>query len=314
MKNRSRIEVILIVAAFILIALLLTFFGRSHIIILENPVSQRIDRPSDAYDLWRAKAIHGRILYLFDRNLNAKPGYYLAAEFSEDEFVDGYSVSALCEAIRSSRFATGIPDALCDINALNGLLKMQMGPNVLTEDLREQLPPEALTLLKITQGYGKGYANLGPRPRDRFERLNRLIIETAFPELCPRSAKFEISDENFVFAAIKKGYIRRIYHIIPDSAWPDVERNLMAFPAAHFSRGMYRLPIEEGVPVDIMRLGDIRPEREPVLMTVNGNSWNDEEVTHIAELLRRSVLHSDLLTYFGPISPEGIRGLSAHVH
>ena len=312
MRSRQTIETLLIIGAFALIVFGLSYIGRSHIVFLARPISKQVSHPSDAYALWKERAIHGRIAYLFDRDLNAVPGNYLSAPFSEDEFVDGYSVEALCDSIRSVGFGPIPPGAPCDLTILNKLLKTQLRPDVLTPEQRTNLTTEALRLIDITKGYPRNPNLLLPPQIDRIERLNRLLIEAAFPDACPKSEKFEISDENFVFAAIKRGYIRKIYHIIPDQTWAEVENNLQSFPNAYFRKGFYELPITEGVLVTIMRMRDIRPEQEPVIMTVNGNNWNGEEIRQITEMLRRSVLTSDLITYFGPIPPEGVRELSTY--
>lgn len=130
-------------------------------------------------------------------------------------------------------------------------------------------------------------------------------------DILPPSINVVPNDENYITAAIKAGIVRRIFHVIPDISWSEVERNMESFPAARHFDGMHRLTGHEGVPIVIMRLRDIRKITEPILISINGEYWTDSEQNFIISLIETGLLKSDMITLWAAL-PDSLVALERH--
>jgi len=110
-------------------------------------------------------------------------------------------------------------------------------------------------------------------------------------------------NESYVDSAIKKNVVRRIFHIVPGAAWQDVERVLSGSDAFTFNNGVYRM-VFQGVPVTVMRLQDIAPLAETVLIAVNGSPYQDDELRRLGDLIGQGVVRSDMIIWSGRL-PAG---------
>lgn len=107
-----------------------------------------------------------------------------------------------------------------------------------------------------------------------------------------------ITTENYIYHAMQENRIRRLYHIIPDGSWPEVAAALSSRPQASRIGDGFRLVIE-GMPVHVLRLRDVTPAVESVLVNIEGEWWGAQEFATIDDLLHRGVLASDLVTISG---------------
>jgi hypothetical protein len=94
--------------------------------------------------------------------------------------------------------------------------------------------------------------------------------------------------------SMEKGIIRRVFHVTPDSAWPEIS-------AALAKRNGIR-PIPEGLigifdngRVYIMPLSRFSQTTEKALIIVDPNIWTQDELTQIANKLKSGSISSDLV-------------------
>ncbi|MBF0387859.1 MAG: hypothetical protein HQL20_08395 [Candidatus Omnitrophica bacterium] len=106
-------------------------------------------------------------LVAFCQKENSSYNTFLASEFKSS-----FSISDLTRALKSSGIK--IPEGKQDLAAINDLLN---GPELKRRFPRLKLPQEA-AILKDSKK---------PLAKEELRRLNRLIMETAFPDECPRS-------------------------------------------------------------------------------------------------------------------------------
>jgi len=111
-----------------------------------------------------------------------------------------------------------------------------------------------------------------------------------------------ITEDNYLYAALRENLIRRVYHVIPDDEWADVERNLRDFPGAARVRTGFRLEME-GAPVLVLRAGDLPRVKERVLVNVDMDRWSGEELGTVIDRLaltgRSGAPPADLVTWWG---------------
>jgi hypothetical protein len=95
-------------------------------------------------------------------------------------------------------------------------------------------------------------------------------------------------------SSMEKGIFRRVYHITPDSAWPEISATLS-------NRNGIRL-IPEGFigifdygRVYIMPLSRFSPVREKALIIVEPKVWTNDELKQIAAGLKSGNISSDLV-------------------
>lgn len=107
-----------------------------------------------------------------------------------------------------------------------------------------------------------------------------------------------ITAENYIYRAMRENVIRSLYHVIPDGSWPEVAATLAKRPQATREEGGYRLVIE-GMPVHVLRLRDVTPPGESVLVNIEAEWWGPQDFAAINDLMRRGVFASDLVTISG---------------
>lgn len=107
-----------------------------------------------------------------------------------------------------------------------------------------------------------------------------------------------ITAENYIYHAMRENRIRCLYHVIPEGSWAEVAAALKSRPQASRDGDGFRLVIE-GMPVHVLRLRDVAPAGENVLVNIEGEWWGAQEFAAINDLLRRGVLAGDLVTISG---------------
>lgn len=112
-------------------------------------------------------------------------------DFTPDEFrIQGKDVRKLCEAIKKDGYKFGAAHAYADtVEWLNGLLQLSdLFDKVVTEKPELVLPGEAVKLKDLTrETRQRPFKSLKGDEQRAIERLNRLMLETAYPKEAPKS-------------------------------------------------------------------------------------------------------------------------------
>lgn len=126
-----------------------------------------------------------------------------------------------------------------------------------------------------------------------FDRqLNATPLFDALEKLPPASP------DNYIYLSFRKNFVRKVYHIIPETSWKEVSANLQRDWAAGETKGYYRVTVD-GTPILVMRLSDVPHLKEKVLIAVNADYWNKDDLHGIEALLKRRVITSDIITVSG---------------
>ena len=121
-----------------------------------------------------------------------------------------------------------------------------------------------------------------------------------------------LSNDNYVYLSTKKNMVRRVYHIIPDDSWEEVKKTLTKYPLVSYSKGVFRTFFDDGSFVFIMRLRDITPVKEKVLLNINGNYWDENSIQKIINMINNKILNSDIITITGNISENNLKEISGY--
>jgi hypothetical protein len=113
-----------------------------------------------------------------------------------------------------------------------------------------------------------------------------------------------VTAENYLYRAMHENRIRTLYHIIPEQSWQEVAATLAKRPLALREGNGFRLVIE-GMPVHVMRIGDLRDVGEPVLVNIETKWWGEKEIAAIEDLLRRRVFPTDIVTISASTGEQG---------
>lgn len=121
-----------------------------------------------------------------------------------------------------------------------------------------------------------------------------------------------ISDNSYIYSAMQSNVVRKIYHVIPDASWPEVERNLLEYPTVTKSGGVYHMAIFDGCPLYIVSASKIPKIKEIMLMQVNSDIWNDTEFNALLDTLRGKALRFDYISVCGEYAKERSARLISH--
>lgn len=309
MSRKLRIAAIALPVIFCAVVLVfLSIYATSHRTFISTPVLQRVSSPEESFQVWRANALHGRILVLIDRHLNADIDIRTAG-FYPDEFKDQAALERCCSALRDDLVNVGQTDFPCTADGLNSMVIKRLVLYPLFINLRLPDPSGEITTLaeymasptRFDPYLNRMYENMLPR-------LNRLIIEQMHPGICPVMTEYPIAADNYVHQAVRSGIVRKIHHLISDNAWNEVSGVLSANETVLSSNGRYRINITEGVSVRIMPLRHMQNMSEPAIVVVNTDSLDSGEISLLPELIRRK-LHADIVTISGSRAEEVIEAL-----
>lgn len=107
-----------------------------------------------------------------------------------------------------------------------------------------------------------------------------------------------VSDENYVYQAAEMNLIRKIYHIVPDAAWPEVRDALSRMLGVSNQGGLFHLTLE-GTPIIVSTLKHIPVISEKVLINISGDYWNEGDLQRMALLVGNGRLIPDIITVSG---------------
>ena len=299
MSGRAKAAAILLSAAFCAgSAAFLAVYGASHRTMLSSPVVEVIAAPHDAFAVWRKHGIHGRVLVLIDRHLNAEIDDR-TDEFSRDEFTGTYRLARLCAAMQEDLRGSSLEDFPCTMDTLNDriLKRLSLYPLFLRKGAPD--PDGRITTLAGFLALPDAFeVRLPQNSANDLARFNRLVLERLYPDRCPPMPDFYILPVNYAHQAIRAGMVRKIYHLLPESAWAEVSSVLGSDRRVESSGGSFRMTIAEGVSVTIMRFRDFTGLGELPIVNVNTDSLGAEELRALPGMLR-GTLRSDLVTVSG---------------
>ncbi|MBI5640747.1 MAG: hypothetical protein HZA17_10000 [Nitrospirae bacterium] len=306
--RRKLVEIIFICVFCVGVLFLLTIYARLHIKYLPTPLIRVINEPHDAFNVWKDSGVRGRTLVLFDRHLGDEQNEYSTFDFMPEEFSDPGPLEGLCRSIKADDYGLSFPDSIPCIERLNSLLYKTDFYDIWKKKKNSITLSEKINMLvRISSMYrGMGFNDIPDLGKKLILQLNRLLIEATYPGLCPVSKDLFVTNDNYLFLAIEKGIIRRIFHLIPDFVWQEVESKLSADERVSASGGVFRFNTAEGVPVLVMRIKDLERIEEKVLINVNEDYWDYSQVT---DLLLRGRLNTDLITFSGSLSEGYLKEL-----
>jgi transcriptional regulator with AAA-type ATPase domain len=119
------------------------------------------------------------------------------SEFSEDEFKDPYEVGVLCKAIKADHYELKFPNSLLSsVFKLNELLEYKdFFEQVIQKkgNINWSLDINYLIFQTSKDNYNKtSFSKLSQNEQIDIKRLNRLLLEEAYPRETPKSSKYFI--------------------------------------------------------------------------------------------------------------------------
>lgn len=279
-------------------------YGAAHRTFLKGPVIASIKAPEEAFSVWQKQKLKGRILVLVDRRLNAAPADKVTYEFQRGEFSNPSELQQFCSALGRDLREMAQPDFPCTIDDLNTEVLRRGSLYGLFISKKPDDPTGEITTLA---GYmllsGTFNDRIPPGHNDTIVKLNRLILQRAYPGLCPTKPDYVITPGNYVHQAVMAGAVRKIYHLISDSAWDEVSSVLSSSASVqHYGRG-FRFAMAEGVSVTVIRIRDMQSIGEPAVVNINSDSVDTAELGVLPRLFA-SARQSDLITVSGRQASE----------
>jgi hypothetical protein len=107
-------------------------------------------------------------------------------------------------------------------------------------------------------------------------------------------ASREDKDTTATEAAVEQAILRRVHHVPPDRAWPEIDGTLSRREDMRKVPGGY-LWMSLDVRIQIAPLSRFEPVGEPALVVVEPAVWSPEELRAIAGRIRAGDLETDLL-------------------
>ncbi len=115
----------------------------------------------------------------------------------------------------------------------------------------------------------------------------------------------------YVYRAVRAGVVRRVFHVVPEAAWPEVAENLRSVVAAWPEGRTFRIVVE-GTPIVVLRLSDLPALEETVLVDVDVGASPPEELAALAARLARREPAADLVAWYGAASlPAALEAVGA---
>jgi hypothetical protein len=119
-----------------------------------------------------------------------------------------------------------------------------------------------------------------------------------------------LSRNNYIYWAIGKNMVRKIYHVIPDSSWGEVEAALTGRDDVVPVKEGFRTNIE-GAPLHILRIKHIPRIEERVLILINGDYWSESDILSMINMIQTSRICSDSMVISGKFSGNSFQQITA---
>jgi hypothetical protein len=113
------------------------------------------------------------------------------SDFSQGEFRGKYKVSILCQAIAKDKYRLSLVSMDNTIEILNEILTCPtLYERMIQKKMRMTMTDEISELVKETDQFRKEkYSGLPEEIKNKIRRLNRLLLESIYPEITPKSRK-----------------------------------------------------------------------------------------------------------------------------
>ncbi len=132
------------------------------------------------------------------------------------------------------------------------------------------------------------------------EQLERLVPPDAY----------QISDDNYVYLAIKRNLLRSVYHVLKDTDLEEASKTLRRYPSVAQTGNSFRSGIDDA-PLIITRAGDIGHFSEPVIILMDCNYLTENDIRGIISNLKHHGTCSDLISLSGNVSPLLLKEVEA---
>jgi len=176
------------------------------------------------------------------------------------------------------------------------------GGEALGRASRDALPGTTLVRCEGPEEVLRAWRSAPVRGRTLLHVARHAAMHTD-PDAAPANA--------YVYRAVRDGVARRVFHVVPEAAWPVVAENLRAVVAAWPDGRTFRVVVE-GTPIVVLRLSDLPALDEPVLVDLDAGAYSAAELGALAERLSRRAPAADLVAWYGaPVLPAALEVLGA---
>lgn len=99
----------------------------------------------------------------------------------------------------------------------------------------------------------------------------------------------------YLETALQHGIVRSVIHVVPDSAWSEVDRNLANNPAVMRTPSGFVLLYDEGR-VLVIPLSKFEPVPEQALVVIEPSVWSADELHFLSRMVAERQIPADVLT------------------
>lgn len=99
---------------------------------------------------------------------------------------------------------------------------------------------------------------------------------------------------DYLQTALQQGIVRSAIHVVPDSAWSEVQGKLANNPAVRQAQNGFVLLFDEGR-VLVVPLSRFEPLQEQALVVIEPSIWSMEELRFLSRMVAERRLFADLL-------------------
>lgn len=99
---------------------------------------------------------------------------------------------------------------------------------------------------------------------------------------------------NYLQTALQQGIVRSAIHVLPDSAWSEVDRNLSNNPTVRRTPSGFVLLFDEGR-VLVTALSRFKPVAEQALVVIEPSIWSADELRFLGKMVAERDVLTDIL-------------------
>lgn len=137
----------------------------------------------------------------------------------------------------------------------------------------------------------------------------RNVGEEQMERLVPLDA-YKISDDNYVYLAIKRNLLRSVYHVLKDADLEEASKTLRRFPSVAQTGNSFRSGIDDA-PLIITRVRELGHFNEPVIILIDCDYIAETDIRTIISTLKHNGTCSDLISLSGNVSPRLLKEVEA---
>jgi hypothetical protein len=102
------------------------------------------------------------------------------------------------------------------------------------------------------------------------------------------------AQSTYLEEALRRGVVRRVFHVVPDGAWAEVSANISRMHGQRQTALGFALFFDAGR-VDVLPLSRFARVDEPALVVVEPAVWTHDELADIVQHVRGGDVRADLL-------------------